>query len=273
MPDSDIIDADVKPLAVQDAKPVAGLFSSDDPEEIIAQATRRANVLMKVVRQQGFAKNIQGREFLQLEAWQTIAALSGVTPFCEWSKPTENGWEARVVVRNRAGIDIAAAEAQCTRKERTWSNRDDYALRSMAQTRAAGKALRSCLSFIAVLAGFEATPAEEMPETLASRRAGRPGKARPTQDTPSTPEAQQKPGEPQETPSKWADPTPISAENRRQVEHFVENCRLTPTEVELLLDSGLHITSVAELKTNGEARRAYAMLIEAEKEVQREIPL
>ena len=107
----------------------------------------------------------------------------------------------------------------------------------------------------------DSEPAGEPPSVPAPSRPMRTHKAR------------QKPGEPQETPSKWADPTPISAENRRQVEHFVENCRLTPTEVELLLDSGLHITSVAELKTNGEARRAYAMLIEAEKEVQREIPL
>jgi hypothetical protein len=47
--------------------------------------------------------------------------------------------------------------------ERNWSHRDDYALRSMAQTRAVAKALRLCLGWIMSLAGYEATPAEEMP--------------------------------------------------------------------------------------------------------------
>lgn len=49
------------------------------------------------------------------------------------------------------------------RDERTWKDRDDYALRSMAQTRATSKALRGPLGFIVTLAGFEATPSEEMP--------------------------------------------------------------------------------------------------------------
>ena len=44
-----------------------------------------------------------------------------------------------------------------------WSGRDDYALRSMAQTRAVSKALRLPLGFIVALAGYEATPADEMP--------------------------------------------------------------------------------------------------------------
>ena len=41
--------------------------------------------------------------------------------------------------------------------------RDDYALRSMAQTRATSKALRQPLGFVMSLAGFDPTPAEEMP--------------------------------------------------------------------------------------------------------------
>jgi hypothetical protein len=43
--------------------------------------------------------------------------------------------------------------------------RDDYALRSMAQTRALSKCLRAPLGFIIQLAGFAATPAEEIPDS------------------------------------------------------------------------------------------------------------
>lgn len=252
MPDSETVE-DVKPLAVQEAKPVAGLFASDDPVEIIEQATKRANALMQVVRKQGFAKNIQGREYLQLEAWQTLAALSGVTPFCEWSKEIEGGWEARVVVRNRMGVDIAAAEAQCTRSERTWASRDEYALRSMAQTRAAGKALRSCLSFIAVLAGFEATPAEEMPEKLASRRAGAASR-RPAASGSGEPRSAQQ--TPNERGKRLPDDAPVTPEALQQVrQEFVRAA--TPTEAERILENAVGVTSPDEITTMGDARIAY----------------
>ena len=50
-----------------------------------------------------------------------------------------------------------------TSGEENWQDRDDYALRSMAQTRATSKALRQPLGFVITLAGFDPTPAEEMP--------------------------------------------------------------------------------------------------------------
>ena len=65
--------------------------------------------------------------------------------------------------RTLAGALVGAAEAQVTRQEQNWRSRDDYALRSMAQTRATGKAMRLPLGFVMSLAGYEATPAEEMP--------------------------------------------------------------------------------------------------------------
>lgn len=73
------------------------------------------------------------------------------------------GWESRVEARLRDGTVVGAAEAECRWSEATWSTRDSYALRSMAQTRATSKALRLPLSFVMVLAGFQSTPAEEIP--------------------------------------------------------------------------------------------------------------
>jgi hypothetical protein len=89
------------------------------------------------------------------------------------------GWEARVIARTRMGEVVGSAEAECLRSEDAWSftpppnkygktppARDDYALRSMAQTRAVSKALRLPLGFVMQLAGFNPTPAEEMPPTV-----------------------------------------------------------------------------------------------------------
>ena len=52
----------------------------------------------------------------------------------------------------------------------SWAKADDYAIRSMAQTRATSKALRMPLGFVMELAGFDATPADEIP-TEPPRRA------------------------------------------------------------------------------------------------------
>lgn len=155
---------------------VGGLFRTDDPVEVVERATRAANALMDVVRTKGLSSQIQGREYLNVEAWTTLGAMVGLSARTEWSKPLLSpdgkvyGFEAAVEVVNSQGVIVGRSEAQCTRGERTWANRDDYALRSMAQTRAMGKALRMPLGFIAVLAGYEATPMEEMPDPSEVRR-------------------------------------------------------------------------------------------------------
>lgn len=147
------------------------LFHTDEPVEVIAKATKVADALKAVVVAKNLVSNIQGKEYPQVEAWLTLAAMLNINAITEWTRQIEGGWEARVVVRNGNGLDIAAAEAQCTRAERSWKNRDDYALRSMAQTRATSKALRSKLGFIMTLAGYQATPAEEIPSYNVSRSA------------------------------------------------------------------------------------------------------
>jgi len=51
---------------------------------------------------------------------------------------------------------------ECRWEEDKWKASDSYAVRSMAQTRATSKSGRLALSFVMSLAGFEATPAEEV---------------------------------------------------------------------------------------------------------------
>lgn len=162
MSPNDSIDAEFKAPAVREEPQAPIALFSGEAKDVVAQAVKVADALKDVIVQKGLVKKIQGREFVEVAGWQTVATMCGVTAFCEWSRPVENGWEARVTVR-RNGFDIGAAEAQCTKSERTWAGRDDYALRSMAQTRATSKALRSVLGFIVVLAGYADTPAEEMP--------------------------------------------------------------------------------------------------------------
>jgi hypothetical protein len=151
-------------IAVAPAAPPPSLFGTDDPAAVLEKATAVADVLAGLIRSKGLASMISGREYVRVEGWTTLGAMLGVGYDVEWTRELAEGWEARVVVRHLAsGSVIGSAEAECTRSERTWKSRDSYALRSMAQTRAISKALRMPLGFVMVLAGYEATPAEEIP--------------------------------------------------------------------------------------------------------------
>lgn len=145
----------------------ATLFRTSDPVQVLQEATRTADALADVLKSRRLTTNIQGKDHVQIEGWQTLGAMLGVTPVCVWTRSLGNGWEARVEARTLDGRVVGSAEAMCTRDEKMWRNRDDYALRSMAQTRASSKALASPLRFVVTLAGYEGTPAEEM--TFAER--------------------------------------------------------------------------------------------------------
>ena len=149
--------------AVRESAASPTLFGTDDPAAVIAKATAAAKPLAEVVRAQRLAVGINGREHVKVEGWTLLGSMLGVFPICVWSRKLEDGWEARVEARTRDGALVGAAEAECLRSESKWKSRDDYALRSMAQTRATSKALRQPLGFVMQLAGFDATPAEEMP--------------------------------------------------------------------------------------------------------------
>jgi hypothetical protein len=61
-----------------------------------------------------------------------------------------------------------------SRAEEKWSRRDDYALRSMAETRAESRAWRKAIGWIVHLAGYNPTPAEEMGHTPGAEPAAPP---------------------------------------------------------------------------------------------------
>lgn len=143
------------------------------PDVAMATAKSRANVLMSAVTEAGLAYNLGGKKaHLGIEAWQILGKFDNATPrlveTTRLSSPEGEfyGYEAKVeVVKN--GQVISSADAMCTRDEDNWNRRGsklvpEFQLRSMAQTRAASKALRMAYGWIAVLAGYSATPAEEM---------------------------------------------------------------------------------------------------------------
>lgn len=145
------------------------------------------------------------KNYPRVEWWTTAGAALGLFPQEESCKvvndPLTNklAYEAYVTVR-RHGEIVARASAICSTAEKRWSTADAYAVRSMAVTRATAKAYRLGLSFLAVLAGLEPTPAEEMPTTDdRSTATPPPQSAAPAQTAapaePAVPQTQPPPGQ------------------------------------------------------------------------------
>ena len=145
------------------------LFQTNNPAEVVARAEAMATVLADVLDKRELVLRIGRRGHVLVEGWTLLGSMVGVFAEVEWSRPLVGptgapiGWEARAVARTMEGRQVGSAEAQCSRAESHWADREDYALRSMAQTRAVSKALRMPLGFIVELAGYSATPAEELP--------------------------------------------------------------------------------------------------------------
>lgn len=133
------------------------------PTGVIARATLIATELAALVNARKLYVPISGKKYVRVEGWSTLGAMLGVTPREVSTTMHEDGtFEAMVEIVRSDGQVVGRGSAICGMDEPTWSKRPAYARRSMAITRATGKAFRLAYSWIMTLAGYEATPAEEV---------------------------------------------------------------------------------------------------------------
>jgi hypothetical protein len=134
-------------------------------------ATDAASVCKEIVTRT--AQSIQGRKYVRVEGWQSIANAFGCVASAVDVRNVEGGIAATGQVRRVAdGALIATAEGFVGDDEKTWASRSAFARRAMAQTRAISRACRSAYAFVVVMmdAGLETTPAEEMGADLLPER-------------------------------------------------------------------------------------------------------
>jgi hypothetical protein len=145
-----------------------GSLPIQSAKDLVERGTELAKALADVIEQQKLFVVISQRKYVKVEGWLTLGAMLGVVPVEEYLHrlPENEGFEAKInLIRAKDGGIVGSASAECTFKERTWKTRDSYSLRSMAITRATGKAFRLSFGWIMKLANYEATPAEEMFDT------------------------------------------------------------------------------------------------------------
>ena len=126
-----------------------------------------SNELKRFVKDAHLVSNIKGKDYCNVEAWQMAGASLGLFPIItsiqDLSKEGEIKYMATCEVRSYQDNKLVSiGVAICSNKEGSKKYFDEYAILSMAQTRAVGKEFRNQLAWLMKAAGFEATPAEEM---------------------------------------------------------------------------------------------------------------
>jgi hypothetical protein len=165
------------------------------PDIVLENARTAAKALADVLSNKSKKVIMNGEQYLEFEDWQTVGQFYGFTVRTGDAVLVEidgvKGAKARAdLIDLKTGMYLGGAEAYCMRDEDHWHTRPKYEwqgeepnrkrvkvgdevvpwfqLASMAQTRAGSKALRNRLAWVVVLAGYKATPAEEMTEGTVS---------------------------------------------------------------------------------------------------------
>ncbi len=165
------------------------------PEETLEFASRAAKALKQVISLKPKPVIMNGEQYLEMEDWELCGQFYGYTVRTGEAMPVEvdgvKGAKAHAdLIDIKTGMYLGGAEAYCMRDEEHWNTRPKYEwqgegdnrkrikvgdeivpwfqLALMAQTRAGAKAFRNRLAWVVVLAGYRATPAEEMTDDTAS---------------------------------------------------------------------------------------------------------
>lgn len=162
---TEVIEGESRELAAL-APAAPARLSAVDPGAMIEVASKWATALKRVVEAQKLYAIIQGKKYPQVEAWTIVGRMDNTAAQEESVTRQEDGSyvATAILVRLSDGAIVGRASALCgAPDDRPWNSRPEYNRRSMAVTRAISRAFRAQYSWIMALAGYEPTPAEEMP--------------------------------------------------------------------------------------------------------------
>lgn len=130
-----------------------------------AEVVTMAGVLKTYIVKQGLYTNIKGKNYCQVDGWQFAGFLSGLNAMVDEPKDLstdkEIKWSCSAKIYQGDRV-VGSGYALCSSKEANKKGFDEFAVLSMAQTRAIGKAYRNKIGWIMKLAGYQSTPSEEM---------------------------------------------------------------------------------------------------------------
>jgi len=135
-------------------------YEISKPDQMVQAAKLIKNYIVK----NGLSVQIVNKDYVLVEGWQFAGSIMSLYPrIASVEEKGPNKWLAKVEIINQKTKEVVSTGfALCSKAEQKKASFDEYAILSMAQTRAIGKAFRNTIGWIIKLAGYEATPAEEM---------------------------------------------------------------------------------------------------------------
>lgn len=135
-------------------------YSINSPAKMVYMA----KTLKKHIIDNNLYVEIVGKNYVMVEGWQFAGGLLGLLPRIAKVKCLgDNKWFAHAEIINQKTKEvISSGFAICSKEENKKKSFDEYAILSMAQTRAIGKAYRNLIGWVIKLAGYESIPAEEV---------------------------------------------------------------------------------------------------------------
>jgi hypothetical protein len=137
------------------------------PAQEMRLATDVAGICKEIVLRT--AVTIEGKKYVRVEGWQSIAAAWGCTPeiisITHTTEPVQGVRAEAVLRRDSDGQILSRAFGFVGKDEQRKASDPNYSNEAMAQTRAVSRVCRHKFAFVVVLmdAGLETTPAEEVP--------------------------------------------------------------------------------------------------------------
>jgi hypothetical protein len=130
------------------------------------KAKRLKDIVMDRKLFKSFGTGDNQSDHLQVEGWQIIGmgyGLSCRTRVTEWVRDGDyRAVKASAELINGDGMVVGGADSYCDNEEDGHKGQHLSQLAGMAQTRAEARAYKENLSWVAELAGYSPTPAEEM---------------------------------------------------------------------------------------------------------------
>ena len=160
-------------MTLAETKPssLAQLPDYEEPELVLKRTAKWAESLMKVVTEKEMFADISGKQYLEVEAWQLVATFAQAHAIPEEplgildDEGNVISYQATAHVM-QGGAIIGSGVSECGLESFPTQGKEGRekhkAAKSAAQTWAISKAIRNTYGFVAKLAGFEATTADEM---------------------------------------------------------------------------------------------------------------
>lgn len=166
--EGEAVEVDAPARALVPVQPGQVIVTDTTPQDMLERASAIATALARMIEAQKLFKKIGDKKYPFVEAWMTVGRMDNVVAR-EAGLPVQHddgSWEAIVeLVRLSDGMVIGNGSALCGAKgDNPWDGRPAHQRRSMAVTRATSRAFRQQYSWIMALAGYEPTPADEMPD-------------------------------------------------------------------------------------------------------------